>query len=208
MKLCSYAVKVKSQPDKTRRELLKAHYLIFCDCWYLSINLTDFCTGNSRKQRQRCVCKRISQLKRMPWVMFSAELGFSCCRPWSVSQHCSQCFICLFALLLVPECTPADSPWQWQIRRGFFKVAAPVSAQRSSCLSFLPSQISTVTMNEALRGPFVFQSQTQHDWYYNIRRLIGGFLLTGSCILHKSIYNTGRCWGNFVFESPDVWTSD
>lgn len=100
-------LKPHSRPDNVRRELLKAHDRIFCDCWYLSINLTDFCTGNSRKRSQRCVWKRISQVKRMPWVMFSAELDFSCWRPWRVSQRCSQSSICLFVLLRAPECMPA-----------------------------------------------------------------------------------------------------
>lgn len=69
---------------------------------------------------------------------FQQNESLTRCRLWRVSQLCLLCFICLFVLLLVPECTPADNPWQWQIRGGIFKVAAPVSAQRSF-VPFIPS---------------------------------------------------------------------
>lgn len=129
----SYAVQAKSQP-----QLLKAHYRIFCDCWYVTIHLTGSHTGKSSRRSQHCIWERISNRKERTAHVFS-RISFSRCRLWRVSQHCSRCFICLFVLLLVPKCTPADNPWQWQIRGGFFKVAAPVSAQRSLCFSFLPS---------------------------------------------------------------------
>lgn len=82
----------------------------YCDCWYLSINCTDFCTGNSGKPSQCSVWKRISQLKRMPRVMFSAALEVPLCRPRTMSQQCWQRFICLFVLFLVPESSRLRSP--------------------------------------------------------------------------------------------------
>lgn len=71
----------------------------YCDCWYLSINRTDFCTGSSGKPSQCFIWKGISQLKSMPWVMFSAALEVPLCHPGrcpssvgSVSSACLCCF--------------------------------------------------------------------------------------------------------------------
>lgn len=87
----------------------------------------------------------------------------------------------VFAAFHLPVCVvsgswgvqPADIPWQWQIWRGFFKVSTLVSAQLPSCHSFLPSQISTETMNEVQRCPCVFHlyllitAPQQLPSYYN-----------------------------------------
>lgn len=82
----------------------------YCDFWYLSIKRADFCTGNSGKPSQCFVWKRLSQLKRMPRVMFSAALEVPLCHPRTVSQRCWQRFICLFVLFLVPESCRLRSP--------------------------------------------------------------------------------------------------